>query len=63
MPKPIYPEEECPLCDGKGTAVPDCEECDGKGWVLIDGVRDDCPECLNLPCDMCGGRRLKRRRF
>jgi DnaJ-class molecular chaperone len=62
-PKALYSEEECPMCEGKGTQVPDCETCDGKGKVRIDSMWEDCPDCLNQPCEMCGGRRIARRRF
>ena len=64
MPKPIYDDEECPLCDGKGTADPNCPSCNGVGRIRIyAGEWGDCPDCLNEPCEMCGGRRQQRRRF
>jgi hypothetical protein len=63
MVKALYETEECPMCDGKGTALPDCEECGGHGRVDVAGEWEDCPDCQNLPCEMCGGRRNKRRRF
>jgi DnaJ-class molecular chaperone len=63
MPKPIYPEEECPLCDGKGTKDPECVTCMGKGRIKVHDEWMDCPDCENEPCDMCGGylRHLRRR--
>lgn len=51
------PEDwRCPDCQGTGKFF-ECEACHGNGWVEdpSDGGTMTCPECLDDPCETCGG--------